>query len=58
MALLVFLLALIVFVLKMFGVVFGSVDMIALGLALLTLGFIVGGGWSYVQKTIAVQRRQ
>lgn len=56
MALLVFLLALIV--LKMFGVVFGSVDMIALGLALLTLGFIVGGGWSYVQKTIAVQRRQ
>jgi hypothetical protein len=43
MALICFIVALLVFVLKMFGVG-GEIDMLALGLALVTLGFILGGG--------------
>lgn len=34
--------ALLVFVLKMFGVQFGSVDMLALGLALICLHLLIG----------------
>lgn len=56
MSLLVMLFALLVFVLKCFGVQFGSIDMLALGLALLTLAFIVGGGWPYLVKTMTVRK--
>lgn len=51
MALILFIIALLVFVLKMFGVG-DEIDMIALGLALLTLGFIVGGGLPTFIKTV------